>query len=338
MRNSGVAVGRREVLRWGCSGAVAIAGPVCIAGATDGDERGDRDGNPTESVGFGDVSVLRTSDAYYAYGTTPDGAVSVVRSDELVDWTTVGSALAARPDWRDESGAGVRAPSVARYDGTYHLYYAYSTGGSRAESGIALATASDPAGPFTDRGPVFRAAELGVTGAVGGELAVVDDTPYMVWGSRDGIYGVELTPDGTDPVPGTTVRIASERAGRPTILEANGYYYLWCSTGPHDGADGASGVAIGRSKSVLGPYENRRGADRREPDADRADAAVLRDTDAFGGPGHGATIRDDDGDWWLLYDAVAAGEPAERVLAIDPIRWDDEGWPVVGDDGTPSTE
>lgn len=66
--------------------------------------------------------------------------------------------------------------------------------------------------------------------------------------------------------------------------------------------------------------------------------SVLTGTDEFVGPGHNTAIQDDDGDWWMVYHVEATDDVDTRVLTIDPIQWTDGGWPIVGDDGTPSAE
>ncbi|WP_226006657.1 family 43 glycosylhydrolase [Natrinema salinisoli] len=341
MRDTRTNVDRRDVLRLVGAGTVATASPIGVSETGRAAEQEDSYRNPTGPIGFGDVSVVRTCDGtYYAYGTeTPEDVVPIARSTDLVNWTYVGSALERHPDWRDDPDAGVWAPSVAEYDGEYHLYYSYSTWGSQDNPGIGLATASDPEGPFTDRGSVFRAADLGMTNAIDGELVVVDDTPYMVWGSWYGIYGVELTPDAADYVPGTAFHMAGDKKEGPMILEENGYYYLFYSTGHCcDGADSTYEVAVGRSESFFGPYENQRGEDLRELNAHHEGVAVLSGTEEFVGPGHNTAIQDDEGDWWMVYHVEATADREVRALMVDPIRWDDDGWPIVGDDGTPSAE
>lgn len=331
-------VSRRTILEG--IGASAIAGTVGLGGSALADSH-DTYENPVGPIGFGDVSVVRTCDGtYYAYGTeTPEDIVPIARSDDLVNWTYIGAAFEEYPDWRDDPDAGVWAPSVVQYNGQYYLYYSYSTWGSQDNPGIGLATADDPEGPFVDQGPVFRAEDLGMTNAIDGEFYVVDGTPYMVWGSWYGIYGVELTPDGRDYVPGTEFHLAGDMKEGAMIVEENGYYYLFYSTGHCcDGRDSTYEVAVGRSESFFGPYVNQNGTDLRDLNEHHAGVSVLTGTDGFYGPGHNTAVQDDNGDWWLVYHVEATDDVDTRVLMIDPIRWTDDGWPIVGDNGTPTVE
>ena len=250
----------------------------------------------------------------------------------------MGQALSEdQVDWRTTLDAGLWAPNINYYDGQYHLYYSYSTWGSQNNPGIGLATASDPEGPFTDQGPVFRAEDLGMTNAIDGTLVVVDDTPYMVWGSWYGVYGVELTPDAADYVPGTTFHLAGDRREGPMIVRENGYWYLFYSTGHCcRGADSTYAVEVGRAESFFGPYYTRDGRDLRTLNDHHGGTTILDGTDRFVGPGHNTALRDDEGEWWMLYHVEATAESEGRVMMLDRIAWD-EGWPVVACDGTPST-
>ncbi|WP_276255895.1 family 43 glycosylhydrolase [Halomontanus rarus] len=336
---------RRSVLKriagGAAAGTIGVSSSIGFSGPGAADESEDHYHNPTGPIGFGDVTVLRTCDGtYYAYGTeTPEDVVPIARSEDLVNWTYIGSAFESQPDWRDDPDAGVWAPTIDRYDGAYRLYYSYSTWGSQNNPGIGLATAETPEGPFEDQGPVFRAEDLSVTNAIDPDFLLVDGTPYMVWGSWYGLYAVELTADGRDFVPGTEFQLAGDMKEGPMILEENGYYYLFYSTGHCcDGYDSTYELEVGRSESFFGPYTNQNGDDLRELNEHHSGVSVLTGTDRFVGPGHNTAIEDDDGDWWMIYHAEATTEYSTRVMMVDRIQWDEDDWPVVGDGGTPSTE
>ncbi|MCA9913778.1 MAG: family 43 glycosylhydrolase, partial [Anaerolineae bacterium] len=53
-------------------------------------------------------------------------------------------------------------------------------------------------------------------------------------------------------------------------------------------------------------------------------------TDRYKGPGHNAIYTEDDQDY-IVYHAYDASQGGVPTLRIDPLEWDDEGWPhVVG--------
>jgi len=328
---------RRAVLKTLGAGAL---GAAALSGTAGADEGADHYHNPVGPIGFGDVSAIQADDGtYYAYGTeTPLDIVPIARSDDLVNWEYVTQALESYPDWRTEEDAGVWAPDINYYDGQYHLYYSYSTWGSQNNPGIGLATADTPTGPFEDQGPVFRAADLGMTNAIDGEFRVVDGTPYMIWGSWYGIYGVELTPAADDYVEGTTFHLVGNNREGPMIVEEGDYYYLFYSTGHCcEGYDSTYEVEVGRSESFTGPYHTRDGRDLRDLDRHGSGQTVLTATDRFTGPGHNGAIQDENGDWWMLYhvEGTAEQDEAVRTMMIDRIQFED-GWPVVACNGRPS--
>lgn len=57
------------------------------------------------------------------------------------------------------------------------------------------------------------------------------------------------------------------------------------------------------------------------------------------GPGHNSeVVEDDNGRTWLLYHGFQANDPdAGRVLYLDELKWDREGWPYI-ESGKPSEE
>ncbi len=326
------------------SGAVAATGTVATSGAAAADESDEHYHNPVGPIGFGDVTVIQDqredSDTYYAYGTeTPKDIVPIAQSEDLANWEYIAPALEEYPDWRDEDDAGVWAPDINYYDGKYHLYYSYSTWGSQNNPGIGLATADSPDGPFEDQGPVFRNEDLGMTNCIDGEFRVVDGTPYMVWGSWFGIHGVELTESADDYVEGTDFHLAGDKREGGMIVEENGYYYLFYSTGHCcDGYDSTYEVEVGRAEEFTGPYYNQDGTDLRDLNEHNSGVAVLSATDRFTGPGHNTAYRDENGDWWLFYHVEATAQREVRTMMVDRVQWDDDDWPVVACNGHPSAK
>ena len=55
----------------------------------------------------------------------------------------------------------------------------------------------------------------------------------------------------------------------------------------------------------------------------------------FVGPGHAGIVTDANGKEWFschFYDGTQNGTPG---LAVRPLTWDQEGWPVVGEVAAP---
>nr|WP_240147622.1 family 43 glycosylhydrolase [Halorussus sp. JP-T4] len=299
--------------------------------------------NPVSDRIFPDPDVLRIGDTYYAYGTyhpwTPGEGpdrqlVPILRSPNLVDWEPVGPAFEQKPPW--SRYRGLWAPGVGRLDGRTLLYYSDSKFGAD-NPGVGVATAPEPAGPFEPRGGLFRSEGIGVPNSIDPMLFEAD-APYLFWGSHRGIYGVRLADDGLSTA-GEKFRIAGDGVEAPYVVERDGSYYFFGSRGTCcAGAESTYHLVVGRAEQLRGPYRNREGE---RLTADGATGTTILDGgEQFLAPGHCAVVRDGNGGWWLLYHAYVAGnarvgDTPRRVLMLDRIRWVN-GWPVVGEDGTPS--
>ena len=98
--------------------------------------------NPVHPTPFADPFILRHDGWYYAYGTNEQAdaskAFEVLRSADLVSWTSLGRCLPAT----EGSSRDHWAPEVALADGRFHLYY--SVGEEDRHHRIRVATADRP--------------------------------------------------------------------------------------------------------------------------------------------------------------------------------------------------
>ena len=283
---------------------------------------------------FADPAAIRADDgAYYAYATFHDWGgpparprlIPIARSEDLVSWSYAGEAFETKPDWK-ESG-GLWAPEIARIDGRYVLYYSYARFGD-PNPGIGVASAAEPTGPFEDHGELLRSDAVGVPNSIDPCL-VRHGGPTLFWGSKRGIYGVDLTADGRS-LAGDPFQIAGAGVEAPSVIRRNGRWYFFGSRGTCcAGTESTYHVVVGRSESIDGPYRNREG----ESLLAASGTTILHGSERFAGPGHNTVVRDDSGDDWLLYHAYErenpwAGEAPRRVLMLDRLSWAD-GWPTV---------
>lgn len=298
--------------------------------------------NPVVEPVAADPTVIRDDDgAFYMFTTADDWgngrgmhAMSMFTSFDLVDWMYVGDVFDELPAWHPP-GKHAWAPSVHEVDGMYHLYYSlYDV----ANPCIGLATATDPAGPWTDLGrPVFCAQDVGIEGTI--DPFVWDDGTNltMLVGNFKGIHAIPLTTDGTAP-DGTPIQVADTRFEGPFVEYRNGFYYLFVSAGNCcNGGNTAYRVLAGRSTSLTGPYIDRKGDDL----DDGGGALLLAGSDRWAGPGHNAIVADDAGNDWIIYhaspryDITLPSGAQRREGLIDRIVWSND-WPEIGD-GSPSS-
>ncbi|WP_245690084.1 family 43 glycosylhydrolase [Sediminibacillus albus] len=301
--------------------------------------------NPVYEPVLADPSIIKADDGYYyAYGTedawgddSETKLVPIVRSKNMADWEFIGEAFSEKPDWK---GAGsIWAPDIQYYNDRYYLYYSLSIWGD-SNPGIGVAVSDFPGGPFEDQGKLFTSEEVGVANSIDPFFRVEDGTPYLVWGSFHGIYGVELSEDGLSRI-GEPFPIAGDAYEAPYIVKHESSYYFFGSKGSCcEGADSTYHVAVGRADSFKGPYVDQEGKKL----LDNGGTTILS-ADAngrFAGPGHNAIITDEAGQDWMVYHAIEKNDPllwsgaSRRPLLIDPIRWEN-GWPVM-EGGKPSEQ
>jgi arabinan endo-1,5-alpha-L-arabinosidase len=291
--------------------------------------------NPVYTNGtLPDPSVIRHSDGmFYLYATSSN--VSVCRSSDLVTWESVGTAFtnANRPNF--EPRASIWAPDINYINGKYVMYYSMSVWGGVETCGIGRATASHPAGPFTDLGPLFRSNTIGVTNSIDPFYIEDEGKKYLFWGSWHGIWGIELSDDGL-ALKGDAFskrQIAGTAYEASYIHKRGNYYYLFASIGSCcEGVNSTYTTVVGRSQSLWGPYTDKKG----QLMMNNHHETVIGKNQYFVGTGHNSEIiQDDDGNDWILYHGYRISDGAGRLLFLDRIVWEND-WPMVKD-GSPST-
>src|SRR5262249_23117244 len=130
--------------------------------------------NPVYPHSFPDPFVLKFRGEYFAYctGYAPDGNVfGILRSDDLINWHEVGSAMAPL----NTSPPFYWAPEVNYDNGTFYLYY--STG-NEVLMEIRVAVSNRPDGAFVDAGVRLTREEF----AIDAHIFVDDDgTRYLFY-------------------------------------------------------------------------------------------------------------------------------------------------------------
>lgn len=294
--------------------------------------------NPVADVSLPDPSVIKADDGYfYLYATEDIRYTPIFRSKNLVDWEQVGTCFTkeTRPAWGVDE-AGVWAPDISCINGKYVLYYTLAAPYCHQTCGIGVAVADSPTGPFTDVGALIHADSVGVKNSID-QLYIEDGgKKYLIWGSFEGIYCIELEDDGLALKAGAEkVQIVGGGYEASYILKRNGYYYYFSSIdGCCAGAESTYKVSVGRSDRLLGPYLNKKG----ESMMGFCPNVILHGDSVFAGPGHNAEIvTDDAGTDWMLYHSFLKSAPEKgRLLCLDKLVWKD-GWPEV-EGAVPSQE
>ncbi len=306
--------------------------------------------NPVFDPVFADPCIIRGDDGYfYAYATEDYGCfgeedrvacIPIIRSPDMVQWEYVGDVFSEenKPNW-GELTAGAWAPDIIKIGDKYNLYYSLSVWNDK-NPGIGVAVADHPAGPWTDKGMVLNTATSGVKNSIDSFTFEYEGGVYMIWGSFYGIYMVELTSDGLQVkdmakktlIGGTEGSCAFEGS---YMIERDGTYYLFLSLGHCcQGIDSTYYVNVVKSSSPFGPWVDRAG--RTLLDKKTLGELVVKGGTEVTGPGHNAVIKDDAGDYWIVYHGYEVkytlgyyGSSPRRSLFVDKLLWDDDGFPYV---------
>ena len=287
--------------------------------------------NPVFTVKeFPDPSILKDEDGrYWAFCTGGDYAVS----EDLVNWEYMGNFLmtAGSPLW-GTTGAHLWAPDIQKIGDKYICYYSLSKWGD-PNPGIGLAYCEDlDEGIWHDGGKLFLSSEIGVDNSIDPMVYAEDDVVYMYFGSFNGIYVIELESDGLS-LYGDSIEYARFSKKLLTwpyegsyLVKRNDWYYLYLSEGSCCNSLGSTyNVQVFRGETPLGPFYNHLGQTSEEGRG----YPVIRSNHEFVGPGHNAVTTDDAGNDYLIYHSYSQKYPSKRMLCIDKLEYDEDGWPSV---------
>ncbi|MFF0309129.1 family 43 glycosylhydrolase [Streptosporangium sp. NPDC004379] len=277
--------------------------------------------NPVLDADWSDPDAIRVGEDFYltasSFSKVP--GLPVLHSRDLVNWTLIGHALPTLAGLtRPEPGRRVWAPSLRHHDGRFWIFY------GDPDRGVHVLTAADPRGPWSE--PRLLKAGLGLIDPC--PFWDDDGGAYLVHGwarSRAGVNNRltlhRMTPDATRLLDEGRIVVDGDRLPGyrtlegPKLYRRDGHYWIFAPAGGV--ADGWQSVF--RARDINGPYEDR---------------IVLRqgDTDV-NGPHQGAWVDAPDGSHWFLH--FQDRGPFGRIVHLQPLRWDADGWPVVGDGGRP---
>lgn len=284
------------------------------------------------------------SGSYWLYGTHN----TLANSTDMVTFANFGADIA--PDfswWKTVNLSGnsgqntdIWAPDVMYINGTYYQYYAVPFEPHNGPQAIiALATSTNPNGPWTDAGQVIES--FGTTPGSTTTFNAIDPAPFsdgsgnwwMVFGSwTDGIHIVQLDPNsGLRLQSNSTIYTVAAR-GNPSageegafIYPYNGWYYYFASINVCcQGVTSTYRIIVGRSQSPTGPYLDRGGIDLMQGGG----TILLSAHDNIDGPG-GESVFTDGSQPTLVYHYYDGNNNGAPTLGINRLGFDADGWPFV---------
>ena len=295
----------------------------------------DNSTNPIAEGWYADPDGVRFGSSYWVYAT-----ISVVFGDQGA-FDAFSSESPSSGEWKAHPGIfsssaptttwarhSFWAPCVVESGGRYYFYYTANNPVEAAEtySGIGVAVADNPAGPFEDllEEPLVGARVAGANPM--DQMVFVDDdgARYLIWGGsralisplEDDMVTLGAWEDGDEDEDREPRDITpNEGYGEgPYMLKHDGRYYFMWSEGGYGTPDYRVAYAV--ADSVTGPFER---------------VGLILEKDAAGavadGPGHHSIVKDDDGDYWIIYHRRIVGDDVadHRVIAVDRFEFNDDG-------------
>ncbi len=293
--------------------------------------------------------VMAKEDGVYYMFTTGMG-IGMMSSTDLKEWKMEKSPLDPIPAWAPELVPAYRghtwAPDIIKVGDNWYLYYSCSTFGKNISAiGVATNKTLNPNSPdykWTDLGMVIRS-QPGINdwNAIDPNV-VIDENgkPWMTFGSFwDGIQLVQLADDMKTQI-GEPVTIARRRPTEsvahgnefantnaieaPFIVHHDGWYYLFVS---YDfcckGRSSNYKTAVGRSRSVTGPYMDKAGI----PMTECGGEILVGPNTEYNGVGH-CGVYEMDGKWYFIAHAYDKALRGASKLFLRELKWKD-GWPII---------
>ena len=281
-------------------------------------------------------TIVKCKSEYWFFATGP--GVSSWRSKDLLRWERGPRVFTNPPPWITNVVAGHRgyfwAPDVIHHADRYWVYYSVSKFGQNTSAiGVASNPTLDPADAayrWTDHGIAIESRRTNNFNAIDPALTKTPDGGlWLSFGSfwsglkliqLDLATGMRLTSNS----PMHSIAFTNEIEA-PFIYHHNNFYYLFVNWDRCcRGTNSTYNIRVGRSRNITGPYIDKEGKDLA-----RGGGTLLLETDgAFIGPGH-AGILDDGKRFWFsahFYDGTDRGV---SKLAIRPLDWAADGWPVL---------
>lgn len=322
-----------------------------VASFSDHDEWGSYNVHDPSIKKFGDYYYCYSTDV--AYGTSVRPGIQIRMSKDLVQWKFVGWVFDGLPteasEFIQQNGGtpndGIWAPYIMKVGDQYRLYYALASNKGRL-SVIGLATASNPLGPWVEKGLVVTSLDNSATQTNAIDPSVLVDTNGNYWlfyGSAwDGIYILKLDPStGLAATPGDKgTRIANRGF---TNGEYNGNieapeiiynpklkkYYLFIS---YDWLQTKYNVRVCRADNPQGPYYDYNGVNANE-NIDHGPMILapykFMNGEGWQGTGGCSVFTDGNGQFYMAHNARPEDDSYYMDLHVRKMFWAPDGWPVV---------
>ncbi len=265
--------------------------------------------NPVLNADYSDPDVIRVGEKYYmTCSEFHYMGMPILESDDMVNWHIVAQIYKQLNldvfDHMEGYGDGTWAPTLRYHDGKFYMYVCMPN------TGLYMSTAPKAEGPWEP---------LHVVKAIAGW-----EDPCPFW-DEDGKAYLGHSKVGAGPIiihrmsadgrtlldEGKTVYEGPVAEGTK-IHKRDGYYYLSIP----EGGVGQGWQMILRSRNIYGPFEGKR--------------VLETGSTPINGPHQGALVDTPSGEWWFYH--FQDTHPLGRVLHLQPVTWQADGFPFIGYD------
>ena len=321
-----------------------------------------REAFTTDTPMVHDPVMAQEGDTYYIFATGL--GIQQMTSKDRKTWTVNPlPVMSVIPQWAHDSVPGfthhVWAPDVIKWHNRWWMAYSCSTFGKNGSTIGLLSSRSLSFPIWNDEGSIVTSREgRDNWNAIDPNFVIDDnDQPWLVWGSFwDGIQlarldttmhiaqgekprtiarrynlnsqdGQAALPVNPNPPKNPTSDFAGPNAiEAPFIFKHDGWYYLFVSWDYCcQGSKSNYRVAVGRSRSVEGPYLDPAGIDMRYGGGK---LFLEGDKKAFEAAGHCAAYTLNGEDIFICHGySIAHG--GASILIQRPIKWTSDGWPEL---------
>jgi xylan 1,4-beta-xylosidase len=285
--------------------------------------------NPVISGFHPDPSVSRHGDDYYLVTSSFEyfPGIPLFHSRDLVHWQQIGHCL-TRTEQLDlcqaRSSGGIYAPTIRVHNGMFYMTTTNVSGG-----GNFYVYTNDPHGEWSD--PIY----VDQPGIDPDLFFDEDGAVYFTSSSTNDTTGPGIYQSRIDLKTGKRISevtflwkgTGGQYPEAPHIYRVAEWYYLLMSEG---GTEYGHMVTVARSKKPDGPFEN---CPYNPILTHRSQFKPIHAT------GHADFVQTQDGSWWAVFLGVRpVGYPYRHHLGretfLAPVSWTEDGWPIVGENGT----
>lgn len=280
--------------------------------------------NPIISGFHPDPSICRAGEDYYLVTSSFEyfPGIPLFHSKDLVHWKQIGHCLtrASQVSLSSEmpNGLGIYAPTIRYHEGRFYVISTNVGGG-----GNFLVWTDDPYGEWSE--PVW----ISLPG-IDPSLYFDEDGAVYYTGANKSIYlcQIDVTTGAvlSEPVDVWDGTGGADPEG-PHLYKIGDYYYLVISEG---GTSQGHMLTAARSKKISGPYES---CPRNPIMSNRSLALPVK------AAGHADLVQAHDGYWWAVCLGIRPVPYPDRhhlgrETFLAPVQWDEELWPIIGNNGT----